>query len=548
VRPTRVARLLLACAAVALVPVVTALPAGAAAPPCAGVAGVDDRCESWTSVFDDPSKAPGSYQLEPRLAASADGSRLFVSVIDQHHNADDPYNSPASWVVLGYDGATGVQRWQQSYQGPGGYDRPNAIAASRDGSLVVATGGSYDAPVLVAKDRDLMTIAYDGATGRQLWRAQSAGAMHDVGTQVVVSADAREVFVVVNNVMPGGDVDWAVVAYDARDGRQLWRTPYSGVDKAKNDVPEAAALSPAGDLLYVTGESGGTADYDNDYATVAYATRGPDAGAQVWEQRYDGVGAQLSDRARDLAVDVDGRVIVTGDSLRTNTVSSIDMEYATVAYDGVTGRQLWAARYNGPQDSGLHFGTTVATSPTDPIAVVSGQSDGGGHDYDWATLAYDTATGAQRWVQRMSTPQIQLELATDTAITRTGDTAVVTGVSGGQNPTGYRDFNRSPGVTIGYRMSDGLPQWIARDYGNDASDSFSPRQLALGSDGSAYAVGQLTNNLQTDSSDNVYDSMLVGYLSATGPPPVVPEGRPWLIALVGALVLAAAAVRRHSFG
>jgi MYXO-CTERM domain-containing protein len=346
----------------------------------------------------------------------------------------------------------------------------------------------------------------------------------------------------------GGDIDWAVVAYDTRDGRQLWRTPYAGVGAGKTDSPKSAALSADGALLYVTGESGGTADYDADYATVAYAVRGPAAGEQVWEARYDGVGQQLSDRARDLAVDVDGRVIVTGDSLRSNGLNNVNMEYATVAYDGRTGRKLWEARYDGAQGSGLHFGTTLATSPTSRLAVVSGQSDGGGHDYDWATLAYDTVTGAQLWEQRLSTPQIQLEFATDAVVSADGATAVLTGVSGGNNPTGYRDFNRSPGLTVGYRLADGALQWIARDYGNDESDSFSPRQLVLARDGSAFTVGQLTNNLQTDESDNVYDAMLVGYRADGGPTPEVPEGKPWMIGLFGLVLLGLAGRRRRSFG
>jgi hypothetical protein len=527
------------------------LPAGPARAvgPCAGTPGIDDRCESWTAVFDNPAKAPGSYQMEPRVAASADGSRVFMSVIDQHKNADDPYNSPASWGVLGYDGSTGVQLWHQDYAGAGGYDRPNAITAAPDGSTVFVTGGSYSKPVLMdGAERDLMTIAYDGATGEQLWRTQSTGNVHDVGVDALLSHDGSELYVIVNNANDGGDIDWAVVAYDAHTGGQLWRTPYAGIGVGKSDVPKAAALSADGTRLYVTGESGAAADYDADYATVAYALTGVDAGRQLWEQRYDGVGQHLSDRSHDLAVDVAGRVIVTGDSLRSNTVSNIAMDYATVAYDGATGEQLWASRYSGPAGSGLHFGTTIATSPVSHVAVVSGQSDGGGHDYDWATLAYDTATGAQRWVQRLSTPQIQLEFATDSAITRDGTTAVLTGVSGGDNPTAYRDFNRSPGVTVGYRLTDGALQWSARDYGNDETDSFSPRQLALSDDGSVFSAGQLTNNLQTDNSDNVYDAMLVAYRADTAPPPDVPDGRPWLIGVAGALLLGLAARRRRSFG
>jgi MYXO-CTERM domain-containing protein len=61
-------------------------------------------------------------------------------------------------------------------------------------------------------------------------------------------------------------------------------------------------------------------------------------------------------------------------------------------------------------------------------------------------------------------------------------------------------------------------------------------------------VGQLTNNLQTDSSDNVYDSMLVSYLADSAPPADVPEGRPWLLGLCGLVTLGFAVRRRRSFG
>jgi hypothetical protein len=121
-------------------------------------------------------------------------------------------------------------------------------------------------------------------------------------------------------------------------------------------------------------------------------------------------------------------------------------------------------------------------------------------------------------------------------------------VSGGNNPTGYRDLNRSPGITVAYQLTDGGTQWTARDYGNDPSDSFSPRQLVLGQDGSAYTAGQLTNNVQSDSSDNVYDAMLVGYRADAGPAPSVPEGQPWLIGLAALLMLGFAARARHSYG
>ena len=531
--------------AASLAALTTATAAAQVGAPCAGIPDVDDRCETWTAVYDDPSAAIGSNQLEPRVAASTDGRRVFVSAINQHKNLADPSNSPASWTVLGYDGETGAERWQRTFSGPGGYDRPNAITASRDGALVVATGGSYNAPLFTATDRDLMTIAYDGATGQERWRAHSAGAVKDVGTAVLLSRDESQVFVMVNDSVSGGDIDGGIAAYDAADGTLLWRTPYRGLGLGKVDSPKSMALSPVGDLLYLAVESGGQADFDADYATVAFATGGAEPGQVVWESRFDGVGADLSDRASDLAVDLDGRVIVTGDSLRSNEAGNVDMDYATVAYDGRDGRQLWTSRYAGPANDGLHFGRVVATSPTARLAVVAGQSAGAAGDSDWATLAYDTTTGQQQWVARLATPQATTEFATDVVLSADGMSAVLAGVSGGGNPTNYRDLNRSNGITVSYAVTGGGLEWTARLTGDDETDSFSPRAVVLAADGSALTVGQLTNNVQTDESDNVYDVMLVAYREPLSTEPVVPDGRPWLLAALGVLTAAGCAARRR---
>ena len=514
--------------------------------PCAGVPGFDDRCESWSAIYDDPITAVGSYQLEPRVAASEDGRRLFVSAINQRKNLADPGNSPASWTVLGYDGETGAERWQRTFQGSGNYDRPNAIIASRDGSLVVATGGSYNAPLFTSTDRDLMTIAYDGETGAERWRAHSPGPVKDVGASALLSADESQVFIMVNDAGANGDIDAAIAAYDAADGSLLWRTPYRGLAIGKVDSPKSIALSPTGDLIYLAVESGATADFDADYAVVAYATGGATPGAKVWEARYD-AAQQRSDRVSDVAVDVAGRVIVTGDSLRDTGGVGTELDYATVAYDGRDGRKLWAKRYAGPAGVGLHFGRTIATSPGAPVVVVSGQSQETKGDNDWATVAYDSATGAELWVRRLSTPRATTEFANDMVVSPDGSAVVIAGVSGGGNPTNYRDLNRSSGITTAYSIADGTQEWVARLTGDDETDSFSPRAVVVGTDNSAFTVGQLTNNLQTDESDNLYDSMLVAYRAATEPTPVVPEA-PYavLVPLVAMGVAGALLTRRRA--
>src|SRR5438093_6453183 len=73
---------------------------------------------------------------------------------------------------------------------------------------------------------------------------------------------------------------------------------------------------------------------------VALATT---PGSQVWVQRYNG-SANASDAATAMAVSPDGStVFVTGKSRELGR----RFDYATVAYETSTGAQLWRRRYNG---------------------------------------------------------------------------------------------------------------------------------------------------------------------------------------------------------
>src|SRR5207249_3486377 len=129
-----------------------------------------------------------------------------------------------------------------------------------------------------------------------------------------------------------------------------------------------------------------------DYLTVAYDAA---TGARLWMATYDGPG-RSSDEAFGLGVSPNGAsVFVTGQSWGIGT----DGDYATVSYDAATGAQRWVARYDGPAAS-YDWAYDLGVSPDGGAVFVTGYSLGLSTGYDFATLAYDAATGAQQWVAR----------------------------------------------------------------------------------------------------------------------------------------------------
>lgn len=64
-----------------------------------------------------------------------------------------------------------------------------------------------------------------------------------------------------------------------------------------------------------------------------------------------------------------------------------DDDYATVAYDAATGRELWTATYNGAADS-WDWAVDVGVDASGSIVVVTGDSLSESGGWDIVTLAY----------------------------------------------------------------------------------------------------------------------------------------------------------------
>ena len=382
-----------------------------------------------------------------------------------------PVRPPAAPAVSAEAATPGEQAWAARYDN-GASDSATSVAVSPDGTMVVVTGSSYS----TASGDDYATVAYDTATGAQLWAARynGPGNGRDVATSVTVSRSGQ-VFVTGSSLGGGsaGSLDYATVAYQGATGARLWVARYNG-PSSRTDSAASIAVRPDSAIVVVTGSSYGTATGD-DYATVAYSTA---TGAQLWARRYNGPG-NGADQARAVTVSPTGRVFVTGASYGG---SGRLADYATVAYRGGTGAPVWVARYNGPS-SRTDRASSLAVSPDDARVVVTGFSYSISHGNDYATVAYNTVTGAQLWAARYNGPGNGADAASAVAVSSSGR-VYVTGSSLGGGSAGSLDY-----ATVAYRGGTGTPVWVARYNGPASRDDQATAVAVSPADDGVFVTG-----------------------------------------------------------
>jgi WD40 repeat protein len=311
--------------------------------------------------------------------------------------------------------------------------------------------------------------------------------MHQSITRMVVAVAAGAALSTVGLSEAGASGE---ASHAAAPGAQLWVERYNGPGNGF-DGARSTAVSPDGKTVFVTGGSAG-ASSGEDYATIAYSA----TGARRWVKRYNGPG-NSGDFARAVTISPDGKMVfVTGYS----TGASSAEDYATIAYNAATGKFLWLQRYNGPGNGG-DFGRSVAVSPDGRTVFVTGGSEGVTSGSDWATIAYNTATGAKRWVKRYNGPANFTDNANALAVSPTGGTVFVTGDSF----VAHQGFNYA---TVAYNAATGAKRWVKRYTGSGLRST--ALSVAVSPNGNRVFVTGASMGA-TD-----FDYATIGYTAATG--------------------------------
>ena len=391
----------------------------------------------------------------------------------------DEQGENGSYTTIKYD-ANGIQLWVARYAGENdnGFrdSQAYAIAVDSAGNVYVtgySTGsGSFD---------DFCTIKYD-PNGNQLWVARYDGSAHGLDEAYSLALDSAGNVYVTGGSNGDSSYDYATVKYDT-NGNQLWVARYNGpadyIDEAN-----AIAVDRAGNV-YVTGNSAGTSQTDDDMATIKYDANGN----ELWVARY---GGTLSDKAFAIALDDISNVYVAGYS---DAGFFIGFDYATVKYDA-NGTKLWAARYNGLGTGSSHDVPVAIAVDTLGNAYVTGLSEGGSNNSVYATIKYDS-NGNQLWVARYHGPSRDYNVASALALDSAGN-VYVTGLAD-YTVDGIGRLIGGVYATIKYDTNGNQP-WVARRSGPQGFFD-APGAIALDAAGNVYVAGISRTTIDSSSSD-----------------------------------------------
>jgi sugar lactone lactonase YvrE len=305
--------------------------------------------------------------------------------------------------------------------------------------------------------------------GTQRWAASYLYGGPAFSYAVGVSPDGSTVFVSGTTVSGSSKPsDAATLAYDAATGTEKWVATYSSSsDPDQRDRATRLAVSPDGSKVFVTGPSACydacTGSYFEGWSTVAYDAL---TGTELWVARR-----AIDGGAYSIAVSPDGsKVIVNGQE-------GGGLASATVAYDASTGEQLWVIR----SDDAPVYWRALAVSP-DSSSVFVARAAGTFDNYDYHTAAYDASSGTQEW-----SALYDGSVPTALALSPDGTTLFVTGY-------GADSCCPQESSTVAYDASTGTQRWAVQEDQIHVLGGDTTVHLAVSPDGSKVFVSGYDRN------------------------------------------------------
>jgi uncharacterized delta-60 repeat protein len=263
----------------------------------------------------------------------------------------------------------GTRLWQALYEGPF-HEGNTATDMALD-----AAGNVY---VTGISDGGFGTVKFNNQ-GQRLWAANYYPPTIGAGVEAITLDSEGNVYV---TGTAGDYCDMTTIKYNSQ-GTQQWMAIYTGT-AVSMEYSVDLVVDNSGNV-YLTGRTSTEWYQSSDYLTVKYNSQG----VQQWENRYDGPGHE-ADEPSCLAIDPDNNIYVTGGS----TGLYGHQEYATIKYNAA-GEQLWVARYSDPENDEGRTPRDIALDANGDV-IITGSSYAPGNYF--VTIKYN-ADGEELWAR-----------------------------------------------------------------------------------------------------------------------------------------------------
>lgn len=249
-----------------------------------------------------------------------------------------------------------------------------------------------------------------------LWESRftSAGLNIDSGKEITIDSSGNVYVTGTSYTNTTNGYDIVTIKYNSL-GSVIWTKTFNGSGSALDEGRDIAVDKNGN--VYVTGYTASTGP-NYDYVTIKYNS----AGMQQWASLYNGTGNGY-DEAYSLAIDTSGNTYVTGGS----DANGQGKNYVTIKYNS-SGVAQWSTSYNGPVN-GADAATKVVLDNQFNV-YVTGNSLGNGTDLDIATIKYSNS-GTQQWVHRYNGALNFFDIPEDITVDGIGNVYITGATYGG---------------------------------------------------------------------------------------------------------------------
>ncbi|MEJ2615308.1 MAG: SBBP repeat-containing protein [Ignavibacteriaceae bacterium] len=328
---------------------------------------------------------------------------------------------------------------------------------------------------------EVITSKYNVINGNEIWTVRANEYSQHRATSMVVDNKSNTFLTGWIQNGKGDNKDFITIKYDSQ-GQLLWGNRYYGPAKS-TDISKAIAIDNDGNV-YVTGESMGMSS-NFDFITIKYTS----IGVEQWRERYDGGNIDIP---QTIAVGPEGNIYVSGSSMGTGS----NYDFVTIKYNK-DGQLQWIQRFN----DAVNGKDSVVSMAIDRMGniYVAGTSDSTASLHTFLLIKY-SSSGGRLWTKRFHNSKNDWEYAKKLIIDSKNN-IYITG-------TGYNS-NTNDDIIIVKFDTDGILQWDA--IWNDSQNSMDEvTDIKADKNGNIYLTGYGAGNdskndfitLKYDSSGN----------------------------------------------